>query len=922
MDKFNHINQSNLPYIENLFDDFRKDPESVDLEWRKFFEGVEFAKQLGASSSLGVKELNLYNLIMAYRDYGHFEADLDPLKFKRPTCDMLTLEHHGFEEADLDQTFDLGSMVGMQGTTLREILGHLKKMYCGTFSIQVASSSPEEREWFIDQVENPSEVFTLTQEQKLRIHQEVIHTEALEKFFHTRYVGAKRFSIEGADSLIAMLEELVYDATPKGLKDIVIGMAHRGRINVLANFMDKALDVIFAEFDGHRIDIENVDGDVKYHMGFSADKKTPAGDCHISLAFNPSHLEAVGPVACGMVRAKQRNNNDSEKRETVLPILIHGDAAFAGQGVVPETLQLSQLKGYKVGGTLHIIIDNQVGFTADPSYSRSSPYASDMAKGLLVPVIHVNGDDVEACVRAIVTAFKYRQKFKKDVVVNMVCYRRHGHNEGDEPSFTQPEMYKVIKKHPTLFEVYSKQLISENLMSQEKATEIFDSEIDRLQVILDAVRENPPEMKPIAFAGVWRGLRAGDKKDFDIPTDTSVEISVLQEAGKRMLNIPDNFKVHPKLKRLLETRKKMLAGEESLDWGMAELLSYASLLIQGTHIRLSGQDSVRGTFSHRHSCLYDQETGEQLNLLSQINPDKNFCVYDSSLSEMAVLGFEYGNSSSDPRYLSIWEAQFGDFSNGAQIIIDQFIVSAETKWLRMSGLVMFLPHGYEGQGPEHSSARLERYLQLCAQENIQVCNLTSPAQMFHILRRQMVRDFRKPLIIMTPKSLLRHPKVRSSLEDLSQDCFKEMIDDDRVEDPDKVKNLILCSGKFYYDLDDYYDEHQLSCSDRAIVRLEQIYPFSELAMGKILNKYKNLEVIVWAQEEPRNMGAWMFVVHKLRGYLNSVGRSLPIIYAGRTERASSATGSPYVHKEEQTAIIKYCYSNDFIEKEKEKPDEN
>jgi 2-oxoglutarate dehydrogenase E1 component len=916
MDKYNHLNQSNLPYIESLFEDFRRDPDSVEMEWRKFFEGVEFAKKLGASSTLGVKELNIYNLIKAYRDYGHFEADLDPLGFDRPKCEMLSLKYHDFEEADLEQVFDLGSMVDMQGKTLKEIVAHVRELYCGTFTVQIASSLPEEREWFINQVENCKKDYAINAEQKKRIHQEIVATEALEKFFHTRYVGQKRFSVEGADSLITMLEELVIEGTAHGLKDVVIGMAHRGRINVLANFMNKALDLIFAEFDGHHMDIDNVDGDVKYHLGFSVDKETPSGPCHISLAFNPSHLEAVAPVACGMVRAKQRINEDSEERKTVLPILIHGDASFAGQGVVPETLQLSKLKGYEVGGSLHIIIDNQVGFTAAPEFSRSSPYASDMAKGLLIPVIHVNGDDPEACVKGILMAAKYRREFKSDVVVNMICYRRHGHNEGDEPAFTQPLMYKIIKKHPTLFNVYSQKLIKESVMTEAETDAAFDKETDRLQGVLDAVRESPPEIKPIAFAGVWSGLRLSNRDDFEEIVDTSVSLEVLKEAGGKMLGIPSDFKIHSKLKRLLESRGKMLSGDELLDWGMCELLSYASLLHEGTHVRLTGQDSVRGTFSHRHSCLYDQETGEQLNLLSQINPEKNFCVYDSSLSEYAVLGFEYGNSSSDPRYLSIWEAQFGDFSNGAQIMIDQFIVSAETKWFRMSGLVMFLPHGYEGQGPEHSSARLERFLQLCAQDNIQVCNLTTPAQMFHVLRRQMLREFRKPLIIMTPKSLLRHPKVKNSLEDLTSSHFKEIIDDPQVEDPEVVKHLILCSGKLYYDLDDHYDAKNLSCPDRAIIRIEQIYPFVESRMSEILERYPNTETIVWAQEEPRNMGAWMFIAHKLRGYLHSLGKNIPLIYAGRTARASSATGSPQVHKEEQLEIIEKCYSNDFIAIEK------
>ncbi|MCC6137097.1 MAG: 2-oxoglutarate dehydrogenase E1 component, partial [Bdellovibrionaceae bacterium] len=702
------LSSENLQYIEQLYGIYKTNPQALEPKWRDFFAGVDFATDTGGG--LSTKELNVFNLIQAYRDYGHFQANLDPLSSPSTTGD-LSLKNFGLTDTDLDSTFSVGAMVGLKDASLRTVIQHLQKAYCGTLTAQVNDAVQGVREWFHQEMEKPREAFTA--EKKKTILQHLIRTESLEKFIHTRFVGTKRFSIEGADSMIPMLEHLVTESTGLEVEEIVIGMAHRGRVNVLANYMDKALEVILAQFDGITEDIPDYDGDVKYHMGYSTDKKTKTGGtCHVSLAYNPSHLEVVNPVVCGMARAKQRFRNDTEERKKVVPVLIHGDAAFAGQGVVPETLQLAGLKGYTVGGTIHIIVDNQVGFTTDPECTRSSPYASDMGKSQQIPVLHVNGDDVEGCVRAMDIAIRFRQKFKRDVLINMICYRRFGHNEGDEPAYTQPAMYQTIKTHPTPCELYGKRLVQEKTIPQTEYDSFYKEKMDNLQTLLDGVRKSPPKFKPQAFANKWQGYRRPVDKDFTVTTKTSADLKTLQQVTKQITTAPKNFNVHPKLLKLIEHRQQMGEGKMPIDWGMAELLSYGSTILEGNSVRLSGQDCVRGTFSHRHSCFYDHVTGEVYNPLEQLREDKEFCVYNSSLSEMAVLGFEYGNSSSDPSFLTIWEAQFGDFANGAQIVIDQFLSSAEQKWMRSSGLVMLLPHGYEGQGPEHSSARLERFLQL------------------------------------------------------------------------------------------------------------------------------------------------------------------------------------------------------------------
>lgn len=914
MEKFSYLNRPNLEFIEGLYQNFRQNPESIDGEWRLFFEGVEFAQNLSSQSGLSEKELDVFRLINAYRDYGYFEANLNPLATGTKSFPELSLHHFNLTEKDLDSKFEIGAMIGKPSATLRDILAHLRNCYCRTIAVQVADAMPTVRNWFIDEFEKSGETFKLSNEEKKTVFEQLAKTESFEKFLHTRYVAKKRFSIEGCDALIPMLERIASEGSKGKVEELVVGMAHRGRLNVLVNFMEKSIDTMFGEFEGVRDEFNSFfDGDVKYHLGFSADKKTPNGNVHLSLAFNPSHLEAVNPVVEGMTRAKQRRRKDTSDRRKVVPILIHGDAAFAGQGVVVETLQMSQLKGYTVGGTIHIITDNQVGFTTNPDNARSSPYASDMAKMLQTPVLHVNADDAEMCVRAADIALRFRQEFKRDIVINMIGYRRFGHNEGDEPAFTQPVMYDKIKKHPTLYDLYAQRLVREGVLADDDADTTFKKHIESLQQSLDKTRKEPPPMKPLSFSGFWKGLRAATPDDFKKDANTKTSLKTIKETAALLTSWPEGFTPHPKIVKLLEGRRAMMEGDGKVDWGMAELLSYGSLMFEGTPVRISGQDVERGTFTHRHAVFYDVKTGASHTPLSRIKPEEvEFVAYNSLLSEYAVLGFEYGNSSSDPTFLTIWEAQFGDFANGAQIIIDQFIASAEQKWQRMSGLVMLLPHGYEGQGPEHSSARLERFLQLCAQDNIQVVNMTTPAQVFHVMRRQIKRDFRKPLVIMSPKSLLRRPGVESTLKELYDGQFHEVIPD-AVADKKSVETVVLCSGKVYYDIMEEKAKLNDKSGDKvAVVRVEQLYPYPDHKIKPILASYPKLKRIMWAQEEPKNMGAWSFMFQRLLDHAQELSKTggagkIEVVYNGRTERASPATGSEYVHKAEQAAITKACF---------------
>ncbi len=909
MEKFSYLSRTNLEYIEQQYKTYLNNPNSIEGEWKIFFEGVEFAQNIDGSltptsTSISNKEIEVYNLIQYYRDYGHLKANLDPLRLSFNFSDNFDLKNFNLSSSDLEQKFQVGSLIGLPNSPLKDIITRLENLYCKTLALHVSGCEPEVRKWFHEEFERDEPTLKLTPQDKKEIFHSLARTESLEKFIHTRYVGTKRFSVEGGDALLPMLERSIISATALEAKEIVIGMAHRGRVNVLANFMDKALDVIFSEFDGNTIDSTEYDGDVKYHMGYSSDKMTPNGPCHISLAFNPSHLEAVNPVVCGMTRAKQRRNSDTEERKTVIPIQIHGDAAVIGQGVVSETLQLSQLKGYTVGGSIHIVINNQVGFTTNPSDSRSTRYSSDISKTINAPVLLVNGDDVEACVRAMDLAIRFRQKFKQDIFIDLICYRRFGHNEGDEPAFTQPKMYEVIKKHPTLMQQYADKLRSEQIIDEDYAKTFYNTKIDNLQKILDEVRKSPTVIKPLAFEGQWKGLRRGKSEDFEVPSQTKVDQNKLLKLTKLLTEEPREVNLHPKIKKLIASRAKMVE-DNSLDWAMGELLAYASLIEEGNSVRLSGQDCKRGTFTHRQIVYVDVKTNEEYCPLKHINPEKEFCIYNSSLSEMAVLAYEYGNNSSDPTFLTIWEAQFGDFANGAQIIIDQFISSGEQKWARMNGLTMLLPHGYEGQGPEHSSARLERFLQLCAQENMQVCNLTTPANLFHALRRQIKRDFRKPLIVMSPKSLLRHPQVTSTIEDLAEGGFREVIEDPRVLDLSAVESIFLCSGKIYYDID--AKRLEKSSKKAAFIRLEQLYPLPKTQIAALLLASKKLKNIFWVQEEPQNMGAWSFMLPQLIKLMNELDlKKVNLDYIGRNHRASPAVGSPKVHQVEQSTIINAC----------------
>ena len=915
MNDLSYAGRPNGAYLEELFEKFQKNPKSIDPDWVRFFEGVEFAKGMATPAKNGLaqemdleKEMNVLTLINAYRDIGHIQSTTNVI-YPKKRGKELSLERFNLKESDLDKKFLAGTKISKPNANLREILEHLETSYCGNISVEFAGVTPDMRAFVIQEFESPSRKFT--PEEKKEILWDLNATDALEKFFHMRYVGFKRFSIEGADALIPMLATFVYHGTEAGLEEIVLSMAHRGRINVLTNFMGKALELVFSEFDGrYESSASLADGDVKYHLGFSADKKTPHGDCHISLGFNPSHLEATLPVSLGITRAKQRIRKD-ENCTKVVPILIHGDAAVIAQGVVSESLQLSELPGYTVGGSIHIVIDNQIGFTTGAESARSTRYCTDVVKQISAPVIHVNGDDVESCIRATNFALHFRQKFSRDIVIGLSCYRRHGHNEGDEPTFTQPLMYEKIRKHPCLREIYGKKLIEEGVITEKEFKEMFDKEMTRLQNVLEDSRKKNVKPHVSTLEGNWMGFRRANPEDFIKSPETGVTASRLKKIAQVIQHVPEDFSLHPKIKKLMEHRLAMVEKGTAIDWGMGEILAYGSLLQEGYWVRITGQDVCRGTFSHRQIVYTDMKTEENYSPFSneEYTNGARFSIFNSPLSEYGVLGFEYGNSVGDPRALTIWEAQFGDFANGAQIIIDQFICSAESKWRRMNGLVLLLPHGYEGQGPEHSNARPERFLQLCAQYNMQVVNCSTPAQLFHVLRRQMKRDFRKPLIVMTPKALLRHPKVLSPIRDFESSNFQEVLPDPYINVPTKVETCILCSGKIYYDLLEGRENLAPDKKAVAIVRLEQYYPFPEKQLMETLKLYSKAKKFTWAQEEPKNMGAYTFLAPKLQELFRQSKREVILTYGGRTERASPAIGNMQLHTQEQEAVIRSCFSD-------------
>ena len=936
------LSGGNAEIIAELYARFLEDPDAVDASWRQFFAGIgDDAAALeneragpswaprqrpprpngtpaAAPAALGAAgfhqaatdSIRALNLIRAYRVRGHLEADLDPLKLEqRAGIPELDYRTYGFTEADLDREIFINNLFGRERATLREIVRVLRAIYCGRIGVEYMHIQVlEERQWLQQKFERLDARPTLTGAAKKEVLRVLTRAETFERFLDRRYTGTKRFGIEGAESLMPALEAVLRRGAELGVKEFVIGMPHRGRLNVLANFMGKPYAAIFSEFQGHSTNPDDVhgSGDVKYHLGTSTDREIAGRHVHLSLAANPSHLEAVNPVVLGKVRAKQHQRGDAERKQ-VAAILMHGDAAFAGQGLVAESLELSDLRGYRTGGTIHIIVNNQIGFTTAPSYARSSPYPSDVAKGIQAPILHVNGDDPEAVVEAARAAMEYRQRFSKDVVIDLFCYRRHGHNEGDEPAFTQPLMYRAIARHPTTRQLYADRLVAEGVIGEAEVAATANGFVADLENQFAAAAGYRPN-KADWLEGAWAGFEPAP--DDDRRGDTAVPLEFLREIGRGLVTVPDGFRLNRKIARQLEAKREALESGEGvdnslIDWATAEALAIGTLCAEGTHVRMSGQDSGRGTFSHRHAVLVDQESEERYIPINHVRAGQApFDIIDSPLSEAAVVGFEYGYSLADPKTLVIWEAQFGDFANGAQVIIDQFLSSGEAKWLRMSGLVLLLPHGYEGQGPEHSSARLERYLQQCGEDNLQVCNLTSAANYFHALRRQIRRSFRKPLILVTPKSLLRAREVASPLAAMGPGTmFHRVIDESgTITSDDAVRRVVLCSGKVYFDL---LKARAESNDDRvALVRVEQLYPFPFTSLGRVLQRYKNAE-IVWCQEEPQNMGAWTFVDRRVERVLAGldIAAKRPR-FVGRAEAASPATGLFKRHVEEQTKLVR------------------
>ncbi|MEX0323920.1 MAG: 2-oxoglutarate dehydrogenase E1 component [Puniceicoccaceae bacterium] len=896
----------NADLIDEKYAQWQDDPSSVEPNWQAFFEGFDLGRDSGGAGTAPASEdyisqQSLYtSFIFAYRSIGHTQARINPLLKEPQKNPRLNPEYFGFSEDNLDMKFWSGHFLGGRMMSLRELIRRMTEIYCGSIGIEYLHiQETPERRWLQSKFEF-EDAQPLETVLKQRTLERLTKAEEFEHFLHKNYVGQKRFGLEGAETLIPAIDTLIEYGPDYGLEEIVMGMAHRGRLNVLANVFHKSYEYIFHEFsENFQPNTLHGDGDVKYHLGFESMVTNTSGEqMHLYLAANPSHLEAVNPVVEGRARARQRILGDTDERKKVLPFLIHGDAAFAGQGIVSEVLNFSQLPGYMTGGTIHFIINNQIGFTTDPSEARSSLYCTDVAKMLEVPIFHVNGDDPEAVIRVMELALQYRQQFGKDVVVDMYCYRRHGHNESDEPAFTQPTLYQKIKDHPTVCDIYSKKLIDESVLNTEAVQAIRDKKRGDLQRFYNKQKEMEAKGEMPVMEEAARMYQPSYAFE-DIPT--AVDATSLEAVARALTKFPDDFNLNPKIRRQLQTKLKNFEENNGIDWAFAESLAWGTLMREGYHIRLSGQDSVRGTFSQRHAIFFDRQTREKYIPLMEMNDRQGMlCVHNSLLSEAAVLGFDYGYSLDFPNMLCMWEAQFGDFVNGAQVIIDQFISSSESKWQRVSGLVMLLPHGYEGQGPEHSSARLERFLQLCAEDNIQVANLSTPAQFFHILRRQMHRSFRKPLIIMAPKSMLRSKEATSRIEDFTDACFKSILPetDPAVTNPSRV---ILCSGKLYYDLVAYRRENEKF--DTAIVRVEQFYPFNKDLLAEVLKPYGKFKTLVWCQEEPENMGASRFI----QPYVEEVTGMRPL-YAGRDAAASTAVGSLAAHKLEQHQLIEDAFS--------------
>jgi 2-oxoglutarate dehydrogenase E1 component len=909
MDKFSYLSNAHPDYIDSLYKAYLADPESVDEGWRKFFEGFEFAQSYdGAVEAPAAvdaerrKEVNVLNLINAYRTRGHFFTKTNPVRERRKYRPTLDIENFGLAEEDLDTVFEAGVEIGIGAAPLGIIIEHLQETYCHSIGAEyMFIRDPARVRWLQERMESTRNIPSFSLEEKRHILDKLNQAVVFENFLHSKYIGQKRFALSGGETVIPALDAIIEKGASMGIDEFVIGMAHRGRLNVLANILRKSYQEIFAEFEGVGHEDAVFEGDVKYHLGYSGNITTFKGkNVHLNLVANPSHLEAVDPAAEGVVRAKidKRYNGDSKK---IVPILIHGDAAIAAQGVVYEIIQMSLLEGYKTGGTLHLVINNQIGFTTNYLEGRSSTYCTDVAKVTLSPVFHVNADDVEAVVFAILMALEYRQTFHTDVFIDFLGYRKYGHNESDEPRFTQPRLYKAIEKHPDPRQIYYQELISHGEISTGLAKEMEKDFQNLLQYRLDRAKE-AAKLKPLSsFKGDWSGYRKPSDEDFDFSPKTGLAEEKLVYTGERIFSIPREFNVFRKIRKLYEERKKRFLEKSRIDWGMAETLAYGTLLEESIAVRLSGQDSERGTFSHRHTVLIDEESEDEYIPLNNISEGQaKFQVFNSLLSEYAVVGFEYGYASANPKGLTIWEAQFGDFANGAQIVIDQFISSGASKWRRFNGLVLYLPHGYEGQGPEHSSARIERFLSLCALNNMTVVNCTTPANFFHVLRRQMKYPFRIPLVVFTPKSLLRHPSCVSPLVDFAEGTrFREVIDDTYVKAKD-VKRILFCSGKIYYDLLERQQKEERK--DAAIVRVEQLYPLPIKQIMKIIAKYKNVERYLWVQEEPENMGPWSFIRRKFKLVKTTL--------VSRSESPSPATGYFKQHLLEQEEIINLAFGKE------------
>ena len=923
-----YLYSANAAFIEDQYARYQRDPAAVSEDWQALFAAFtpprgdeaaaaepdhqairqqfeRLARQprpagpaagSAAGPCLDAKQVAVLQLINAYRFRGHQLADLDPLSLReKELVPELHPAFHKLGDEDMDRVFNTGSLVGPDSATLREILGTLRRTYCGHMGVEYMHiTDTQQKRWLQQRVEGMQAPFS--GQQRREMLERILAAGEFEKYLHTRYVGQKRFSLEGAECLIPMLHQVVQQAGDYGVAEVVLGMAHRGRLNVLTNIMGKAPSLLFEEFEGTSGGNGNGSGDVKYHQGFSSDIQTARGIVHLALLFNPSHLEIVGPVVGGSVRARQHRRKDRTGGK-VLPVLVHGDAAFSGQGVVMENFNMSQARGFSVGGTLHIIVNNQIGFTtSNPLDSRSTTYCTEVARMIQAPILHVNGDDPEAVSRAMRIAMDFRMVYRKDVVVDLVCYRRHGHSEADEPAATQPMMYRKIRRHPRLGQLYAERLMADGVVTRAEIDDIdtrYRDAMDKGETVAPGIVTGNYD-KP--YWVDWKPYTRGSQ---DQQVDTTKAPDYLVDLVKRLYRLPEDLTLHPSVRRIIEDRRKMAAGEQPMDWGFAETLAYASLVEDGYPVRLSGQDSGRGTFFHRHAILHDQQTGHSYTPLQHLSDEQaDFLVIDSLLSEEAVLAFEYGFSTAAPYALVIWEAQFGDFANGAQVVIDQFITSGASKWGRLSGLTMFLPHGFDGQGPEHSSARLERYLQLCAENNVQVCIPSEPAQMFHLLRRQMLRKLRCPLIVMTPKSLLRHKLSTSRLADLSTSGFRSVIGDPDAPEPEKVKRVVVCSGKVFFDLLDARRKREID--NLALLRVEQLYPFPTERFIEELNLYPNAGDIVWCQEEPKNQGAWLFIRSTLRGNIRSDQK---LSFAGRPASASPAVGYYKKHVQQLQALV-------------------